>query len=76
MDKPNFHDEISLAEAAESLAKQAMHQGMLNHFTIYFYPDSWQFHFSGKPEGELLTPEEAYLYLKKLLGKTNPPTEI
>ncbi|MGF1479367.1 MAG: hypothetical protein ACFB4I_07735 [Cyanophyceae cyanobacterium] len=71
MTKPSFHDEISLAEEAERMAKEAMKQGLISSFTVHHYPDSWQFFIPITEETELLTPEEAYLRLKKLLSSSS-----
>lgn len=61
-----FHDEITLAEQAEGLAKQAMKLGLIPSFTVHHFPDSWQFYIPDF-NSELLTPEAAYLHLKQLI---------
>ncbi|HEY9637453.1 MAG TPA: hypothetical protein V6D14_28905 [Coleofasciculaceae cyanobacterium] len=71
MSEPHFHDEISLAEEAENLAKQAMELKLIPGFVIHFYPDSWQFYLHNEQGAEPLTPEEAYLRFKKLLEKSS-----
>ncbi|HEY9667786.1 MAG TPA: hypothetical protein V6C91_13330 [Coleofasciculaceae cyanobacterium] len=71
MSEPHFHDEISLAEEAEKLAKKAMKLKLISGFVIHFYPDSWQFSLDNEQGAEPLTPEEAYFHLKKLLEKSS-----
>ncbi|MBD1923872.1 hypothetical protein H6F77_22800 [Microcoleus sp. FACHB-831] len=67
MPKYQFHDEISLAETAEELGKKAMSLGLIPSFVVRFFPDSRQFYIPNENESEPLTPEEAYLRLKKLV---------
>lgn len=67
MPKYQFHDEISLAETAEELGKKAMSLGLIPSFVVCFFPDSRQFYIPNENESEPLTPEEAYLRLKKLV---------
>lgn len=62
-----FRDEITLAEQAEKLAKKAMNLGLIPCFVVHHFPDSWQFYLSDMTTSEPLTPEEAYLKLKKLV---------
>ena len=62
-----FHDEVSLAETAEKLGKEAMKLGLIPSFVVRFFPDSSQFYIPNEHESEPLTPEEAYLQLKKLV---------
>lgn len=62
-----FKDEISLADQAETLGKRAMKLGLIPSFVVYHYPDSWQFFIPNQNECDPLTPEEAYLRLKKLI---------
>ncbi len=71
MSEPHFHDEISLAEAAEKLAKKAMELKLIPSFTIHFYPDSWQFYLNNEQAAEPLTPEEAYFHCKQLLEQSS-----
>ncbi|MDZ4872155.1 MAG: hypothetical protein CLLPBCKN_001543 [Chroococcidiopsis cubana SAG 39.79] len=61
-----FHDQLTLEETAEDLAKQAMKRGLISSFTIHFFSDSWVFYIPNE-QSEPRTPEEAYLYLQKLL---------
>lgn len=62
-----FNDEITLAEQAEILAKQAMKLGLIPSFVVRHFSDSWQFYIPNETESEPLTPEEAYLRLRKML---------
>jgi hypothetical protein len=70
MSNPHFHDEISLAEEAEKLAKKAIELKLIPGFVIRFYPDSWQFYLDNEEGAEALTPEEAYFHFKKLLEQS------
>ena len=65
-----FHDEITLAEQTELLAKQAMQLGLIPSFTVHHFPDSWQFYLPNL-NPEPLTPEEAYLRLQRLIESRN-----
>ncbi|HEY9690707.1 MAG TPA: hypothetical protein V6D15_00710 [Oculatellaceae cyanobacterium] len=65
-----FHDELSLAETAEKLGKEAMKLGLIPSFVVRFFPDSSQFYIPNEKESEPLTPEEAYLQLKRLVEKS------
>lgn len=67
MTKYQFHDELSLAETAEELGKKAMSLGLIPSFVVRLFPDSRQFYIPNENESEPLTPEEAYLRLKKLV---------
>lgn len=74
----SFHDEMSLAETAELLAKKAMHLGLIPSFVVRHFPDSCQFYIPDENQSELLTPERAYMQLKRLLeqaGSEVPKTE-
>ncbi len=62
-----FHDVLTLAEAAEKLGKKALELGLISSLTVYLFPDCWHFSLTDDRESELLTPEEAYLRLKKLV---------
>lgn len=66
----NFYDEISLAEVAEKIGKQAVKLGLLPSLTVRIFSDSWQFYVPNQPDAEPLTPEEAYLQLKALVEQT------
>jgi len=71
MPKYQFHDELSLAETAEELGKKAMSLGLIPSFVVRFFPDSRQFYIPNENESEPLTPEEAYLRLKKLVEEAS-----
>lgn len=68
MNQHPFHDEITLAEAAEDLGKQAMKLGLIPSFVVRHFPDSKQFYIPNETASQALTPEEAYLHLKKLVS--------
>ncbi len=70
MSKYEFHDEASLSEAAEALGKKAMQLGLIPSFVIRYFPDSRQFYIPNENESEPLTPEQAYLRLKKIIEKS------
>lgn len=69
MQTPSFHDEISLAETAEALAKQALQRGLIPSFVVRHFPDSKQFYVPNETEGEAMTPEEAYLHFKRIVDR-------
>jgi len=62
-----FHDEYSLAETAENLGKKALGLGLIPSFVVRYFPDNRQFYIPNENASEPLTPEEAYLRLKKLV---------
>lgn len=62
-----FHDELTLAEEAEELGRRALKLGLIPSFVVRHFPDSWQFYIPNEAEADPLTPEEAYLKLKKLV---------
>ena len=62
-----FHDEQSLSERAEELGKKAMEMGLIPSFSIHFFPDSRQFYLPNQPKDDFLTPEQAYMRLKKMV---------
>ena len=62
-----FNDQLSLETRAEELAKRAMTQGLIPSFAIHYFPDNWVFYVPSENQSEPLTPEEAYLRLKKLV---------
>lgn len=70
MTQPAFHDELSLADAAVALAETAMQRGLIPSFVVRHYPDSRQFFIPDASSEEPLTPEEAYLHLKKLVEQS------
>lgn len=67
MSHQSFHDEISLAEKTEDLARKAMKLGLIPSFVVHHFPDSWVFYIPDQNTSPPLTPEEAYLRLKKLI---------
>ena len=66
-----FHDGLTLAEEAEKLGKIAIKLGLISSLTVHLFPDCWQFSLNNGQESELLTPEEAYLCLKKLVEQSD-----
>jgi len=70
--KPSFHDETSLSETAEELGKKALQLRLIPSFVVRYFPDSRQFYIPDENHSEPLTPEEAYLRLKKIVEQ---PTE-
>jgi len=71
MTEHQFRDEFTLAERAEDLGKQAMKLGLISSFVVRHFPDSWQFYIPNETESAPLTPEEAYLRLKKLVESSS-----
>jgi hypothetical protein len=61
----SFHDEASLSQAAEKLGNEALELGVIPSFVVRHFPDSKQFYIPDETHSEPLTPEEAYLFLKK-----------
>lgn len=70
MQNVRFNDEITLAEQAEVLAKQAMQLRLIPSFVIHYFPDSWQFYIPTL-NSEPLTPERAYLHLQQMLDNAS-----
>ena len=71
MTKAPFHDEFSLTETAAKLGKKAMDLGLIPSFVVRYYTDSQQFYIPDENQSEPLTPEQAYLRLKKLVEQSN-----
>lgn len=71
MKEYQFHDEYSLAETAEELGKKALKLGIIPSFVVRYFPDSRQFYIPNEEESEPLTPEQAYLELKKMIELSN-----
>lgn len=71
MKEYQFHDEYSLAETAEELGKKALKLGIIPSFVVRYFPDSRQFYIPNEEESEPLTPEQAYLELKKMIEESN-----
>lgn len=67
MKEYQFHDEYTLSETAEELAKKALKLGIIPSFSMRCFSDSRQFYIPNEQEGEPLTPERAYLLLKKMI---------
>jgi hypothetical protein len=70
MSKYEFHDEASLAEATEALGKKALKLGLIPSFVISYFPDSCQFYIPNENESQPLTPEQAYMRLKKIVEQS------
>lgn len=71
MTKAPFYDEFTLTETAAKLGKKAMDLGLIPSFVVRYFPDSQQFYIPDESQGSLLTPEQAYLRLKKLVEQSN-----
>lgn len=71
MTKAPFHDEFSLTETAAKLGKKAMDLGLIPSFVVRYYTDSQQFYIPNENQSEPLTPEQAYLRLKKLVEQSD-----
>jgi hypothetical protein len=70
MTKAQFHDEFTLTETAAKLGKQAMDLGLIPSFVVRYFPDSQQFYIPDEKQASPLTPEQAYLRLKKLVEQS------
>lgn len=70
MSKAQFHDEFTLTETAAKLGKKAMDLGLIHSFVVRYFQDSQQFYIPDETTSEPLTPEEAYLRLKKLVEQS------
>jgi hypothetical protein len=68
MNQSASRGQLGLEEKAEKLAKQAMSQGLIPSFVVQYFPDSWVFYIPDMSSDQL-TPEEAYLQLKQMLGQ-------
>ncbi|MFN6572630.1 hypothetical protein A6770_19360 [Nostoc minutum NIES-26] len=67
MDAYEFHNGYTLAETAEKLGKKALQLGLIPSFVVHYFPDGRQYYIPNEKESEPLTPEEAYMQLKKLV---------
>jgi hypothetical protein len=67
MIKSHFYDELTLANAATELGEQAMKLRLIPSFVVRHFPDSRQFYIPNESASEALTPEQAYLKLKRLV---------
>ncbi|GET40785.1 hypothetical protein [Microseira wollei] len=72
----DFCDEYTLAETAENLAKKAVKLGFIQSFVVRVFADSWQFYIPKENESEPLTPEQAYLYLKRLVEQASQEAKV
>ncbi|MBD2185594.1 hypothetical protein [Aerosakkonema funiforme] len=70
MRKYQFHDEYTLSETAVELGKKAMQLGLIRSFVVHYFPDSSQFYIPNENESEPLTPERAYLLLKRIVEQS------
>lgn len=70
MNTYQFHDEYSLAETAENLGKKALELGLIPSFVVRYFPDNRQYYIPNETESEPLTPEQAYMRLKKLVEQS------
>jgi hypothetical protein len=70
MSSYQFNNEISLAEQAEGLGRTALKLGLISSFVVHHFPDSWEFYIPNEKQSEVLSPEQAYLKLKKILEKS------
>lgn len=71
MNKSQFYDEFTLSETAVKLGKKALDLKLIPSFVVRYFPDSQQFYISDENQGDPLTPEEAYLRLKKLVEQSD-----
>jgi hypothetical protein len=67
---PQYHDELSLADAAEVLGKQALQLGLIRSFVVRHFADSSQFYIPDEHQ-EPLTPEQAYMQIKTLIERSD-----
>jgi hypothetical protein len=68
--QPPFHDEASLSDTAEELGKKALQLGLIPSFVVRYFADSRQFYIPDENHSEPLTPEEAYMRLKRLVEQS------
>jgi hypothetical protein len=47
-----------------------MDSGLIASFVVRYFPDSQQFYIPNENEAEPLTPEEAYMRLKKMVEQS------
>jgi hypothetical protein len=71
MSHAQFHDQFTLTETATKLGKQAMDSGLITSFVVRYYQDNQQFYIPAESTNDPLTPEQAYLRLKKLVEGSN-----
>ncbi len=65
-----YHDELSLSDAAEALGKEALQLGWIHSVVVRHFVDSSQFYIPDEHH-EPLTPEQAYLRLKRLVEQSD-----
>lgn len=70
MSENTFDSQLAFEERAEKIGKQALELGLIPNFTIRYFSDSWEFYLPGEDEKTALTPEEAYLKLKKMVDQS------
>jgi len=70
-----FHDEYTLSETADNLGKKALDLGLIPSFVVRHFPDSRQYYIPNENESEPMTPEEAYMRLKKLVEEAGSNKE-
>lgn len=66
-----FHDEYSLAETADKLGKEAVKLNLIPSFVVHYFPDNRQYYIPNEINSEPLTPEEAYMYFKRLIEESD-----
>ncbi|MEH1833623.1 MAG: hypothetical protein V7L29_16485 [Nostoc sp.] len=71
MSNYSFNDEISLVKETEDLATRAMKLELIPSFVVHHFPNSWAFYIPDQNTSPLLTPEEAYLKLIKLIKSSS-----
>ncbi|GAB4383257.1 MAG: hypothetical protein Kow00121_44830 [Elainellaceae cyanobacterium] len=72
--QPPYHNELSLADTAEELGKQALQLGLIPSFVVRHFADSSQFYIPDEHH-EPLTPERAYMQLKTLIEQADQRSE-
>ncbi|WP_416675008.1 hypothetical protein [Egbenema bharatensis] len=65
-----YHDELSLSDAAEEWGKKAVQSGLIPSFVVRHFADSSQFYIPDEHH-EPLTPEQAYMQLRKLIEQSD-----
>ncbi|PSO56025.1 MAG: hypothetical protein BRC40_15480 [Cyanobacteria bacterium QH_8_48_120] len=70
MSDSQFHSQLDLEREAVKLGKQAMEQGLIPSFIVHYFPDVWHFYIPNENESDALTPEQAYLQLKKVVEQS------
>ena len=65
-----FHDAYTLAETTEALGKKALELGLIPSFVVRYFPDSRQYYIPSEKDSQPLTPEQAYMRLKKLVEQS------